>query len=55
VDTLSQLVTFGFDAKLKTDTLYFATKPFEKIHFEEEKNQKTGIIETKRFLFFKDK
>lgn len=54
VDTLAQLVTFGFSGKLRTDTLYFATKPFEKIHFIEEKNPKTGIIETKRFLYFKD-
>ena len=55
IDTLSQLVTFGFSEKLRTDTLYFATKPFKKIHFEKEKNPKTGVMETKYYLFFKDK
>lgn len=55
IDTLVQLVTFGLSEKLKTDTLYFATKPFEKIHFEKVKNLKTGIMETKNHLFFRDK
>ena len=55
IDTLAQLVTFGLSGKFKNDTLYFATKPFKKIHFVKEKNPKTGITETKGFLFFKDK
>ena len=54
VDTLTKLITFGFNGNLKIDTIYQATKPFKKIYFEKVRNPLTGAMEIRKFLFFKN-
>ncbi len=54
VDTLAKLITFGLSEKLKIDTIYQATKPFEKVHIFEERNPLNGNMGIRRLLFFKE-
>jgi hypothetical protein len=55
IDTIAKLVTFGFNGKLETTTIFEESKPFTKYHVQKARNPLSGATVIQRLFFFKDK